>query len=254
MLQHVVAKRGRVVEELYLPPITQEVLPGVQWGDHTILFTPAYWRTLAWLSPSAPEEYSHRLGRTLSEEVVACLLGGYGIPAEIGLAAFAKLKNCLSLAEPVSENEVFKIIKEPLEIGNRTVRYRFPRIKARYISRALEYLETNSIGELPALALRSALLPIEGIGYKTASWITRNWMDSDEVAIIDIHIHRAGFLMDLYETKLSPARDYLCMEERFLSLAHNIEVRPSELDALIWQEMRFAGNIVMRQIKRGEKH
>jgi endonuclease III len=39
--------------------------------------------------------------------------------------------------------------------------------------------------------MRQLLLSIEGIGPKTASWIVRNVMGSDDVAIIDIHILRA---------------------------------------------------------------
>ncbi|MDZ3993341.1 hypothetical protein PspTeo4_24872 [Pseudomonas sp. Teo4] len=41
-------------------------------------------------------------------------------------------------------------------------------------------------------ALRDWLLELPGIGYKTASWVARNWLDADDVAILDIHILRAG--------------------------------------------------------------
>ena len=42
------------------------------------------------------------------------------------------------------------------------------------------------------VALRDWLLAIPGIGPKTASWIVRNRTGSSAVAIIDVHILRAG--------------------------------------------------------------
>ncbi|WP_198137890.1 hypothetical protein [Verminephrobacter eiseniae] len=33
----------------------------------------------------------YKLGRTLAQEVAACLLGGHGIPAPVGLAAYKRL-------------------------------------------------------------------------------------------------------------------------------------------------------------------
>ena len=34
----------------------------------------------------------YRLGRTLAEEFAACLLGGHGIPAPVGIAAYERLR------------------------------------------------------------------------------------------------------------------------------------------------------------------
>src|SRR5260370_26788798 len=73
---------------------TQEIMPGVLWGSRDVLFTPAFWLGQYWMrEDSSLQSRPHSLGQTLEEEVVACLLGGYGIPAEVGLAAFERLKS-----------------------------------------------------------------------------------------------------------------------------------------------------------------
>ncbi|MGY3221470.1 thermostable 8-oxoguanine DNA glycosylase [Bradyrhizobium sp. USDA 4512] len=84
-------------------------------------------------------------------------------------------------------------------------------------------------------------MKIPGVGPKTASWITRNWLGSDEVAILDIHIIRAGVLIGLFGRQQSVPRDYDVMEARFLAFAAALNVRPSLLDAVMWREMRKLG-------------
>src|SRR3954470_17393644 len=81
------------VAVLELPAPDDEALQGVSWGRFDVLFTPAFWAGRAWLSNLDGEQRTHRLGRTLREEIAACLLGGFGIPAEIGLAAFSRLRD-----------------------------------------------------------------------------------------------------------------------------------------------------------------
>jgi endonuclease III len=41
-------------------------------------------------------------------------------------------------------------------------------------------------------------MSLPGIGPKTASWIARNWLDADDVAILDIHIMRVGQVIGLF--------------------------------------------------------
>jgi hypothetical protein len=73
------------------PPAGIELMPGVFWGAVDAFPTPAYWvfQSLNRRMNGAPLRY--RLGRTLAEEVGACLLGGHGISAEVGLAAYERL-------------------------------------------------------------------------------------------------------------------------------------------------------------------
>lgn len=105
----------------------------------------------------------------------------------------------------------------------------------------MSYIKHHSLQlDLP-LILRNQLLEIGGVGYKTASWVVRNILDSDDVAILDIHLIRAGRLCGLYSRKDNVQHDYLSMEQRFLSFSHALQLRPAVLDCLIWDEMRAAG-------------
>lgn len=249
MSQKIIAKLNGIVQTLTLPVPEEEVSSGVRWGHYSALFTPAYWKTLCWLEQENDHHKSHRLGRNLTEEISACLLGGYGIPAEVGLAAFHLVRDSGLLLTTPSPDDVLKVLSLPLKVGGKMIHYRFARQKSKYLSNALNLLATSSPPIYNALKFRSWLLEFDGIGYKTASWITRNWLDSDHVAIIDIHIQRAGLLMSLYNSRQIPSKDYITMEEKFLNFANKIEVRASQLDALIWQEMKSAGFLALQLIR-----
>src|SRR6185436_19848337 len=88
------------------------------------------------------------------------------------------------------------------------------------------------------------LLDIPGVGYKTASWIARNWLNSDDVAILDIHIQRAGRLVGLFPDELTVQKHYLKLEALFLEFSRTLGVKASELDAVIWMEMMSSPNSV----------
>ena len=91
---------------------------------------------------------------------------------------------------------------------------------------------------LPDRALRDEIMTLKGIGPKTASWVVRNWRDSDQVAILDIHIVRACEHIGLFEPGWTVERHYLAMEEAFLAFAEVIGARPSLLDSVMWNVMR----------------
>jgi thermostable 8-oxoguanine DNA glycosylase len=239
------------IERLSLPDSDQDVLPGVKWGHHYVLFTPACWATLAWIDEADHNYRNFRIGKTLEEEVAACLLGGYGIPAEVGLAAFYRVRDYGMLAgKPPTDQAIYDVLSEPLSLGRHKIRYRFARQRSKYLSSALSKLYNTQLPTHDELAFRQWLLGLSGVGPKTASWITRNWLESDKVAIIDIHIHRAGLLMGLYRPDESPSKHYFRMEQKFLAFASSISVKASILDALIWRQMKGAGNMVLDLIKR----
>lgn len=85
--------------------------------------------------------------------------------------------------------------------------------------------------------LRDWLMQLPGIGPKTASWIARNWMDADDVAILDIHIMRVGQAIGLFPRELTVERHYRELETLFLQFSQALDVRASELDAVLWYEM-----------------
>ncbi len=234
-----------IVHRRQFPEAQSEVLPGVQWGPIEAFPSPAYWAYQAWADEIQPHPLNYKLGSTLREEVGACLLGGHGIPASVGLAAFAHLKGKGAFACHLpSEGELLAWLSEPLKLDGKTVHYRFARQKSRYLHAALSALHADDIPLHSGQALRNWLLSIPGIGFKTASWIARNWLDADDVAILDIHILRAGALAGFFTPGLTVERHYLQLEQEFLAFSRALSVRPSALDALMWYQMMSASHVV----------
>ncbi|MCB1864336.1 MAG: hypothetical protein KDG50_02830 [Chromatiales bacterium] len=149
---------------------------------------------------------------------------------------------------PHSAEQIERLLSEPLVVGGRSIRYRYPRQKAKYISAALEYLNTNTPPENCGKALRDWLTAVPGIGYKTASWIARNWLDARDVAILDIHIHRAGVLAGIFKPNDDVNKDYLRMEDIFVKLADGIGIPANILDNQIWNELRLTPSLVRHML------
>jgi hypothetical protein len=238
---------------LSLPDPKEEVMPGLPWGRCDELFTPAFWKAQAWFNnTSIRTNRSLRIGRSLREEVGACLLGGYGILAETALAAFYRLRRRGFFdGDPPGPPEIRRSLSEPLVVNGRPRRYRFAEQKSRYLSAALQTLTQSHPPHLPHRAFRDWFLQLPGVGHKTASWITRNWLCSNEVAIVDIHVERACRLTGLFRPESAVPRDYLEMEARYLAFASAIEVEAAFLDAEIWRVMRSArtsASITIRQV------
>ncbi|AEG02822.1 hypothetical protein [Methylomonas methanica] len=237
MRQSAAVFTGAAVVQIELPTSDAFVLPGITWGAIEAFPTPAYWTYQVMARRIIGGPPRHRLGSTLAEEVGACLLGGHGIPASIGLAAFRRLQSLGVFASVPSESEIFDVLSQPLEIDGRQIRYRFAKQKAHYLSAALSCLSTETPPLDSGKALRQWLIQLPGIGFKTASWVARNWLDADDVAILDIHVLRAGALAKFFDENLTVEKNYLELEEQFIRFAQAIGARPSELDAIIWFEM-----------------
>lgn len=235
----------QVVFNVELPQAEAEVLPGVPWGSMEAFPTPAYWAYQVYARRLTGNRINYKLGDTLKEEVGACLLGGHGIPANVGIAAFHHVKARGAFGEkPPKEEILFEWLQEPIALDGRLVRYRFAKQKARYLSAALQKLSAERPPLSSGKELRDWLLDIPGIGYKTASWVARNWLDADDVAILDIHILRAGLLGKFFEDNLTVERNYLELEEQFIRFSKGLGVRASELDALMWLEMMSSPSTV----------
>lgn len=199
-------------------------------------FTKSYWEVQYFLDDSNYRDY--KLGSNLREEVVACLLGGYGFKAELGLLAFHRIKNLRLIREGVRLEEIEKAISTPFTLNGKEVHYRFSRQKSKYI---FYFLQRSDIGEFEKLKgsrLRDKLMTIKGIGPKTASWITRNYSNSEDVAIVDIHIYRAGRLAGFVNPKWDMQKDYYKIEESFLDFCHSINALPSKMDSIMWNQMK----------------
>lgn len=228
------------IQLLDLPEPALEVLPGIAWGCASEWFTPAFWKFQSSAMRAKYTSKTYRLGRTFREEVAVCLLGGHGLPAELGLAAFDRLRDRNLLHCEVEQSQLEEALTEPLDVGGRWRRYRFPRQKAKYLWHALQAVETIP-DTLPPKHLRNHLTLVPGIGPKTASWVVRNHFSSNEVAILDVHILRAGATMGLFSADADPAKHYFELEDRFLEFCDAIEEPASQLDALMWDFMRRIG-------------
>jgi len=225
------------IKQLDLPDPADQVLPGIFWGAFDQVSTPAYWAGQAWQHELLRTYENLRLGRSLAEELAACLLGGYGMPAALGLKAYERVRALGLLSMKPSGAALEAVLSEPFEIDGRKWAYRFPHQKARYLSESLRLLEeVDPITD--DVTLRNQLTQLPGVGMKTASWIVRNIRNSNYVAIIDVHILRAGRAIGLFNPILTPEKDYVALENDFLVFADALGARASRLDGLIWSYLR----------------
>ena len=243
-MQTISAVLAGEIRHLRLPDPDEEVMQEIRWGAFDQFFTPAYWASQLWMLSDDPEALTYRLGTTLKEETAACMLGGHGITAEMCLAAYDALRERGLLAKNmVTQEEIAFALKEKLIYENRTFRYRFPNKKAAFLAPALNMLSNEAPPEDSHSSFRNWFLRFAGVGLKTASWITRNWLNSADVAILDIHVVRGGRLCGLFGRGQDPTRHYFPMEALFLDFAHRIKADAAKLDVLMWQQMRTASSI-----------
>lgn len=233
-----------------LPPATNEVLPGVRWGDYWAPFTPAYWLSQYWMKGLDRVERSPYQARgDVVEELVFCMLGGFGITAELAMAAFEACSEAGLIDRREIEGTAWQeVLLHPLSVQGRLQRYRYPNQKARHIAAAMRHVVEFPLDQKDGRDLRDALIKIKGVGHKTAGWVARNCLDTDDVAILDIHLVRAGILCDIFNPKQKVERDYREMEERYLDFCHALSVRPAVMDCLMWDQMRTYGKIALNTL------
>lgn len=213
----------------------------VNWQESSRLGTPAFWidQTRTRVRPE-----SYRIGASLAEETALCLLGGHGITEMMALASFQRLRDEGLLAGAPSERDLYEALSRPFEFAERPrpVKYRFPRLKAERLAAALHILHTQQAPDgLAPRALRDWLLVLPGVGMKTASWTVRNLTSSNDVAIIDIHIRRAGVAAGVFSRHWKLPKDYRRFEEAFVEWASYGGVRTADLDWCIWSWLAELG-------------
>lgn len=214
------------------------------WGHPTWLGSAAFWveQAKAWRRPD-----SYQVGRTLTEEVALCLLGGYGITELIATAAFHRVRDAglLDEARPPDLADVEAALRAPLNLPGRqrAVRYRFPVQRAHRLADAVAWIGQNPPAETwTARELRLWLTQLHGVGPKTASWIVRNLRRSDDIAVIDVHIRRAGVFAGVFDRRWTLPQDYARYEEAFCAWAAIGEVPTADMDACIWSSLAALGN------------
>lgn len=243
---------GNIQIDREMPDADAEVIPGVRWGEPWVIFTPAYWISQFWMHKlDQAERAPYQARGSLAEELVFCMLGGYGITAELATAAFEACREASLVASlEDSPSKWIETLQAPLSVSGRTVRYRYPNQKAGFLAGAMKHLQTNTLENLEGRALRDQLLKIKGVGPKTAGWVARNYLDTDDVAILDIHLIRAGQLCDVFSLDQKVERDYPEMESRFIDFCHALDARPAVLDCLIWDQMRGYGSIALTALNQ----
>jgi len=243
---------GEKLVERAMPCPEEQILPGMKWGDPWHLFTPAYWLAQAWMAELDTKPSScYRARDGVVEELVFCLLGGYGITAEMATAAYERCGGAGLVAARETRQEAWvSVLSAPLVVGGRHLRYRYPNQKSKYLASAMRIVRQEPLRLDSGLGLRDQLLGMPGVGYKTASWVARNVLDCDDVAILDIHIIRAGKLCGLFKDSDRVEKDYCGMEARFLLFCQAMSLRPAVLDCLIWDGMRDAGQLPIRALGR----
>ena len=218
--------------------------------DYCTLYTDAFWKLQYEVYDENYRTQTPSEDRgSYVDEIVACLLGGFGFKAEIGWAAFERLKKRQLIKRGKDYFSIVNALSEPLQVGDSLTHYRFPRQKSKYV---YDFLSRKDLDYAPIendLAFRSWLLKINGIGPKTASWITRNYFQSDNVAIIDIHLYRAGILTGFVNPELDIQKDYFEIEKCFLDYCRSLKVKPSVMDMVMWSNMKKTNKIAISLIK-----
>lgn len=216
----------------------------VNWQDPSCLGSAAFWIEETRGTPKAP---SLRMGNSLAEEVALCLLGGYGVNEAMSTHAFWAVRDAglLDPSSPPTAAQIESVLRTPMAVTGyqRPVKYRFPTQRAARVAAAVAFLSKNPIDQtsLRPRDLRTSLTQLEGVGLKTASWVVRNLSRSNDIAIIDIHIRRAGIVAGVFDPAWTLPRDYLLFEEAFCAWAQAGQVQTADLDVCVWSTLARLG-------------
>lgn len=251
MSQHVVFQLAGELVRRELPDPDVPAWNDVTWGEHYCLFTPSYWVSQIWMNQyDVAESSPYRSQRSLAEEIAFCMLSGFGITAELAGAAFQACRGSGLIERLCTDPEAWsEVLRTPLSLNGRAVRYRYPKQKAKFLADAMSHLAAQRIDSSSGIALRNSLLKVQGCGRKTAGFIARNYLDSDEVAILDIHVIRACLILGVFSEQDKVETCYEDMEQRYLGFCRSIGVRPSVLDCVLWSQMRTLGACAIEAVK-----
>jgi N-glycosylase/DNA lyase len=187
--------------------------------------------------------------RALRDELLFCLLGGWGITYELASAAFAAVASIAPLRSALDPTSLERLLYSELDKrqlvlspGGSPRKYRFPARKAKLIVAAREWLvsQTPVVGRLACISdereRRVLLCGCPGIGPKTASWILRNLGLGSRLAILDTHVRRA--LHEAGVADVGNRSSYEQVELRFLEWCDSIDAEPAALDLFLWEWQR----------------
>jgi thermostable 8-oxoguanine DNA glycosylase len=244
-------RADNAIEMLELPSALASLLPSLKWGDIGVLFTPAWWAVQHWHFAERWTPQWQRLGRNLREETIACILGTAGVPAEVAHGAFRALQDSgVTLMDPIPEAAAMKILAAPVSTPDgQSRRYRFAQRKAGFLAELPAPSYFDAADQLDDLSLRDRLTELSGVGLKVASWVVRNHRNSQRVAILDVHIRRAGVLTGFLTPDKAFTSSYHELEAAFLRFAQSINAAPASLDCLMWLRMRSANYLALKELR-----
>ena len=190
----------------------------------------------------------------VEDELLFCLLGGFGITYEHGQSAYGTIRQLRPFSSDWQYEHLFEAILsslmrpqfEPRRRDGSFRRYRFPRQRASVIVKARKWVLTQEPLDKCLIRLdspkdrRRFLSECPGVGFKSASWLLRNLGLGNELAIIDVHLLRA--LMDARRISrdVRIPKDYEMAEEAFLAWCDELGAPAAAFDLFVWHWQRGA--------------
>lgn len=111
-----------------------EVVPGVKWGKPEWVPSAAYWAAMSEIADDSDNFVSTEM--TLKEQVGFCLLGGFGITAEMNHAIFDRLdaEGIFHLQNIPTAAEIERLLRSPVNVEGMASRGSKPIASAHSIS------------------------------------------------------------------------------------------------------------------------
>jgi N-glycosylase/DNA lyase len=187
----------------------------------------------------------------LRRELLFCLLGGHGVPYELGRSATDVVAR-LDVFEPTRDDDdlaelLFNQLDapqfEPRRVDGALRRYRYPARKAALIVGCRNWLTGIqqlgcSLRELSCeRERRRALCECPGLGLKSASWLLRNCGLAEDLAILDVHVLRVMTAAGRLGVAKLP-RDYERVEAAFVEWCNEIGAPAAGFDLMLWELSR----------------
>ena len=188
----------------------------------------------------------------VEDELLFCLLGGYGITEEHGRSAWQAVRLLEPFSEVWRDDDLLTRIMatlglpqfRPRRADGSLRRYRFPKRKAAIIVKARGWVRSRKPLDECLLYWddpkdrRRILLGCPGLGLKSASWLLRNLGMGDGLAVLDVHLVRALQDTKRIATDVRLPRDYYTAEKAFLEWCRELDAPSDAFDLFIWEWQR----------------
>ena len=210
------------------------------------------WHICGDLFRRATEIRPSRTPDDVHQELLFCLLGGYGVTYEHNRSAAEVVGRLKPFADSWDEHDLFEAVSaelslaqfEPRRRDGSLRRYRFPQRKTTIIVRARRWTRLSAPlaeildGFVDGRERRRFLSDCPGIGPKTASWFLRNLGWGEQLAIIDVHLLRALSDAGRVSENVRMPRDYDAVEDAFLNWCRDLNAPPAAFDLFVWEWQR----------------